>query len=90
MRRLVLALLVIMIPSAVPAQDGMPLDESLTEIRNALNRLAAERPTAPGTIHGLIPAEVEIVLQVGAVQTEGGGWSFNILGIGASSEGSPD
>ena len=90
MRRLALALLLIATPSGVAAQDGMPLEDSLTAIRSALNQLAAERPTEPGTFHGLVPAEVEIVLQVGAVATEGGGWSFNILGIGASSEGSPD
>ena len=92
MRRLapLLALLFIASPSEVAGQDGMPLDESLTVIRNALNQLASERPTEPGTLHGLVPAEVEIVLQVGAVHTEDGGWSFNIFGVGASSEGSPD
>lgn len=52
-------------------QAGMRLDESLEAISDALNQLAPERPSEPGTTHGLVPAEVTVVLQVSVAETEG-------------------
>ena len=108
MRIAVAALLLLASPLSFEAYaqdvEVMPLNESLSAIREAVNGDAGGEFTDGSDsrawadffqglsieTQGLLPAEVEVVLHVVAVQSKGGGWSVGIPLFRVSSTGSPD
>ena len=64
---------------AIP--NPMPLSDSVLEVMKALDHLATMRDSTK-PFHGLLPAEVEVVFQLEAIEKDQGSFSLGVLSLG--------